>query len=112
MQEVEIGGVVYLTTAEMMIVRVEWLQYQGRAWLAPSWAVSPDGTVMSPVRIIAPVLVAGSRPMPGPEALEFLEAGPLPARLLEHGEIPPELLRLVEVRESPEIFAIGPAAMN
>ncbi len=111
MEKVEVGGVVTLIIGGT-IRRVEWVEFDGRAWLAPQWSISLDRKQMSPTHIIAPRSAPGTRPIPGHEVLQLLGEMRLPASLLERADVPQQLEQLVEVRKSPAIWADAPAAMN
>lgn len=111
MEKVEIGGVALIPIGAS-IHKVEWITFEGRAWLAPLWILSHDQKMMRPVRIVAPRFAPGYTPLAGDEVLRLFEAIQLTDALLEHGQVPPELTPLVEVREDPPIWADAPSAMN
>lgn len=102
--EIKIGGEVPVLT-DKGLRSVEWIEWDGRAWLADLWIVAPNGRSQKPLRIIAPKMAPGFPPIPGPEILAIFAKMPIPESLLESGYLPPELAPLYEVRESPDIWA-------
>jgi hypothetical protein len=91
------------------ILSIEWITYNGQAWLVPAWILSPDGKTQRPLRLIAPKFAPGVQPIPGPEMLGVFQQGILLTEaLLERGEIPPQLEKLVEILEEPDISLPNP----
>lgn len=108
MPEVTIGGTVTIPVGAE-ILNVQWVEYDGRAWLTPLWIVALGEKTMRPLRIIAPRFAPGFDPIPGAEILKIFQQMPLTKSLLEQGVIPAELAPLVEVRENPDIWAPCPS---
>jgi hypothetical protein len=110
--KVKIGGVVrVLTDKEPRFV--EWVEYDGRAWLAGPWLTAHDGKSQRPLRIIALRFAPGYEPIPGPEVLQFFERIQVPTSLLDQGYLPDQFDRLrpqIEVRENPDIYTDVPAS--
>ena len=94
------------------VLEVDWINHDGRAWLVPTWILSPDGKMQTPLRIIAPRFAPGYDPIPGPDVLQFFQKIPVPKSLLDKGLIPKELKQLVEVRENPGIWFRNPKASH
>ncbi len=84
---------------------VDWLELDGRAWIADSWIVAIGGKSQRPLRIIAPRFAPGFQ-MKGRDALRIFEEMPIPDSLLAQGHLPDRLKPLIEVRENPDIFAL------
>lgn len=97
------GNVPVLTDKGLRLV--DWLEYDGRAWIADLWIVASDGKSQRPLRIIAPRFAPGFEPIPGPSVLQFFQTMQVPESLLEQGFVPSELAPLIEVRENPDIYA-------
>lgn len=107
--KVKIGGTVrVLTDKESRFV--EWVEYDGRAWLAGPWLIAPDGKSQRPLRIIALRFAPGYDPIPGPAVLQFFEKIPVPTSLLDHGYLREPLKSQIEVRENPDIYTDVPAS--
>lgn len=103
MEEIEIAGTVILPVGPN-VLRVEYVIWQNRAWLAPVWLQAPDG-IMRPIRLIGPRFAPGIVPPPGPDVLNIFQQMPLSHATLEQGFIPEEMAPILEVIENPNVFA-------
>lgn len=85
------------------VLPMDAIQFEGRSWIVPTWLAPLGGSTKRPIRIIAPRLPPGVN-LADPDLLQtFLQGVQLPRALLLQGFLPPELERLVEVRENPDI---------
>lgn len=102
--KVTIGGTVPVLT-DKGVQFVEWIEFDGRAWITGPWLVESHGKSRRPLRIIAPRFAAGFAPLPGPGVLGFFEKIQVPNSLLAQGHLPSGLARQLEVRENPDVCA-------
>lgn len=107
----EFGGKITILS-DGNILSIEWVTFEGRAWVVPQWHVSPDKQFLRPVRIIAPRFAQGIAPPAGPDILQIFGQMQLPQTLLEQGVIPPDIAPVVEVRENPELAVRNPDVLN
>lgn len=85
------------------VLSIDIIHFEGRSWIAPIWLAPLGGSKRRPLRIIAPRFPLGVN-LNDPDLLQsFFQGVQLPRALLQQGFLPPELERLVEVRENPEI---------
>lgn len=104
MEEVEVLGKITLPMGAA-IVGMDYISWNGRCWLVPTWLVPPDGQTRIPLRLIAPRVAPGFDPLPGPEMLQMFSSVPLPAATYEQGHVPDNLRNSVDIVENPPVFA-------
>ncbi len=103
MEEIVIAGQILMPMGGA-IMRVDYVEWQNRAWIAPIWIETPDRRTRRPLRLIAPRMAPGFAAPPGPEMLQIFTQMPLPAPTLEQGHVPYDLRNLVEIVENPPVF--------
>lgn len=103
MEEIELAGQVILPVGGSML-RVDYINWQNRAWLAPIWLDAPDGKTRIPLRLIAPKYAPGFTAPPGPEVLQIFRQMPLTPHALDQGHVPADLATIVEIVENPPVF--------
>lgn len=84
------------------VLKVDYILWQNRAWLAPLY-IEHDGSIR-PLRVIAPRWAPGSDPSPNPKLLEIFQQVHLTKAVLEQGHIPPDLAPLLEIVENPNVL--------
>lgn len=103
MEEIEIGGTVMLPVGANLL-RVDYVNWQGRAWLAPIWLEEANGNTRRPLRLIAPRFAPGVSPPPGPDVLNIFQQMPLIQPTLDQGFVPAEMAPLLHIVENPNVF--------
>jgi hypothetical protein len=94
------------------IHHIDWVMWEGKAWLVSSWILSPDGKSMRPARIVSMRLAQGYHGDLGEAPLRFFEQEPISSDLLHKGLIPTGREKLYEVREAPPIDVPNPDATH
>lgn len=97
------GQVPVLTDDELRLL--DWLEFDGKAWIVGMWLLAVNGKTQRPLRIIAPKVKAVVWKHMGSELLRIFEMMPVPERLIAQGFLPPELEHQFEVIENPDIYA-------
>ncbi|KRB49272.1 hypothetical protein ASE04_19080 [Rhizobium sp. Root708] len=86
---------------EGCIMSIDFVEWKGRAWLAPVWR--ENERTRSPTRLIAPRFAPGMPPLAGSNILQIFLEMPLTKTLLIDGLVPEHLRDLIEVIESPDV---------
>ena len=82
---------------------IDYVLWQGRAWLAPIWE-RLGSNARVPTRLIAPKFAVGIPPISCPRALQIFHEMPLSNAVVINGAIPDALSDVIEVIESPGVF--------
>lgn len=106
------GGKRWPTLARAEGLAVLGIMFEGKAWLAPDWILSPDGKSMKPLRIISLALAHGHKMDLGEAPLAYFRSNPIPRCLIDDGVVPPELEKVFEIREEPEIWLPTPESTH
>ncbi len=104
MEEVEVLGRITLPMGAA-VVGMDYISWNGRCWLVPTWLVPPDGNTRIPLRLVAPKMAPGFTAPAGPDMLGMFSKMPLPPSTYEQGHVPGDLANFVEIIENPPIFA-------
>lgn len=86
------------------------IKYQGSYWLVPDWILSPDETLMRPIRIISLAKLPHQVNPKGPAPHVVVEYS-IP-KSVSAGLIPVGEEDRYEVIENPEIFLPNPDVLN
>lgn len=103
MKEIELAGWILLPIGGDTL-NVEYINWQNRSWLVPSWIDLIDKNVKMPMRLIAPRFVAGHTPPAGPEILNIFTRLRLPEIVLDPNHKLAELAPLIDIIERPALY--------